>query len=169
EKTAAKLIREFGDLDSVFDRLDDVAPEKLREKLRDHRDQVFMGRDLSTIVRDLPIEIDLEAARLRDYHRDTVLRLFREYEYRTLSERLPPMAGETAEQRTERLRSVAQSGYVPAARVAGRPEGWGPGRGGERPTTTELQLRLDFDAVVTPSADAGSPPSSGTPRPFEPT
>jgi len=169
EKTAAKLIREFGDLDSVFDRLDDVTPEKLREKLRDHRDQVFMGRDLSTIVRDLPIEIDLEAARLGDYDRDTVVRLFREYEFRTLIERLPPMAGETAEQRTERLRSVAQSGYVPAARVAGRPEGWGPGRGGDRPTTTELQLRLDFDAVVTPSADNGSPASSGTPRPFGPT
>jgi DNA polymerase I len=169
EKTAAKLIREFGDLDSVFERLDEVTPEKLREKLRDHRDQVFMGRDLSTIVRDLPVQIDLEAARLGDYDRDTVVRLFREYEFRTLIERLPPMAGETAEQRTERLRSVAQSGYVPAARVAGRPEGWGPGRGSDRPTTTELQLRLDFDAVVAPSAD-GAPPASGAPpRPFEPT
>ena len=128
-----------------------------------------MGRDLSTIVRDLPVQIDLEAARLGDYDRDTVVRLFREYEFRTLIERLPPMAGETAEQRTERLRSVAQSGYVPAARVAGRPEGWGPGRGSDRPTTTELQLRLDFDAVVAPSAD-GAPPASGAPpRPFEPT
>jgi len=169
EKTAAKLIREFGDLDTVFSRLDDVTPEKLREKLREHRDQVFMGRDLSTIVRDLPVEIDLEAARLGDYDRDTVVRLFREYEFRTLIERLPPMAGETAEQRTERLRSVAQSGYVPAARVAGRPEGWGPGRGGDRPTTTELQLRLDFDAVVTPSADGAAAPSGAAPRSFEPT
>ncbi len=169
EKTAAKLIREFGDLDSLFDRLDEVSPEKLREKLRDHRDQVFMGRDLSTIVRDLPIQIDLEAARLGDYDRDTVVRLFREYEFRTLIERLPPMAGETAEQRTERLRSVAQSGYVPAARVAGRPEGWGPGRGGDRPASTELQLRLDFDAVVTPSADGAAPSSSAQPRPVEPT
>src|SRR4029078_12399899 len=107
-----------------------------------------MGRDLSTIVRDLPIEIDLEAARLGDYDRDTVLRLFREYEFRTLIERLPPMAGETAEERTERLRSVAQSGYVPAARVAGRPEGWAPGRAAGRQASTELQLRLDIDAVV---------------------
>ena len=170
EKTAAKLIREFGDLESLFARIDEVTPEKLREKLRDHRDQVFMGRDLSTIVRDLPIDIDLEAARLGDYDRDTVVRLFREYEFRTLIERLPPMAGETAEERTERLRSVAQSGYVPAARVAGRPEGWGPGRAGGRPASTELQLRLDFDAVVTSSADGTS--GGGTtqePRPFEPT
>ena len=100
EKTAAKLIRDFGDLDALFARLDEVTPEKLREKLREHVDQIHMGRELSRIVRDLPIEIDLEAARLGDYDRDTVVRLFREYEFRTLIERLPPMAGESAEQRS---------------------------------------------------------------------
>ncbi|HET9755071.1 MAG TPA: DNA polymerase I [Candidatus Limnocylindrales bacterium] len=166
EKTAAKLIREFGDLDSLFARLDDVTPEKLRDKLRDHREQIYMGRELSKIVRDLPITIDLEAARLGDYDRDTVVRLFREYEFRTLIERLPPMAGETAEQRTETLRSVAQSGYVPAARVAGRPEGWGAGRATNRQGSGELQLRLDFDAV-TPQGDGTGP--TGAHRPFEPT
>jgi DNA polymerase I len=166
EKTAAKLIREFGDLDSLFARLDDVTPEKLRDKLRDHREQVFMGRDLSTIVRDLPIEIDLESARLGDYDRDTVVRLFREYEFRTLIERLPSMSGETAEARADALRSVAQSGYVPAARVAGRPEGWGAGRAAGRQSSTELQLRLDFDTVSATGPTDGS--MSGADRPFEP-
>jgi DNA polymerase-1 len=148
EKTAAKLIRDFGDLDSLLARLDDVTPAKLGDKLREHVDQIRMGRELSRIVRDLPIEIDLEAARLGDYDRDTVVRLFREYEFRTLIERLPPMAGESAEQRTESLRSVVDSGYVPAARVAGRPDGWGAGRTVTRPETGELQLRLDFDSVA---------------------
>jgi DNA polymerase-1 len=163
EKTAAKLIREFGGLDGLFARLDAVTPEKLREKLREHRDQIQQGRELSTIVRDLPIDFDLEAARLDDYDRDTVVRLFREYEFRTLIERLPPMAGETAEERTETLRTVAQSGYVPAARVAGRPEGWGAGRaGGDRPPGSgELQLRLDFDAVgaTAPPIGEARPPA----------
>jgi DNA polymerase I len=166
EKTAAKLIREFGDLDSLFTRLDDVTPEKLREKLREHRDQVYMGRELSTIVRDLPIELDLETARLGDYDRDTVVRLFREYEFRTLIERLPPMSGESAEARADALRSVAQSGYVPAARVAGRPEGWGAGRAAGRGSSTELQLRLDFDAVSSTASTDGSAPVAD--RPFEP-
>ena len=152
EKTAAKLIREFGSLDDMFARIDEVTPEKLREKLREHFDQIQMGRELSRIVCDLPVELDLEAARLGDYDRDTVVRLFREYEFRTLIERLPPMAGESAEQRSESLRSVAESGYVPAARVAGRPEGWGPGRATARPAGGELQLRLDFDAVSGPTA-----------------
>src|ERR671911_1669360 len=160
EKTAAKLIREFGSLDELFARIDEVTPEKLRDKLREHFDQVQMGRELSRIVRDLPVEIDLEAARLGDYDRDTVVRLFREYEFRTLIERLPPMAGESAEQRSESLRSVVESGYVPAARVAGRPEGWGPGRATARPASGELQLRLDFDAVT--GADGGAAAGAGT-------
>ncbi len=156
EKTAAKLIRDFETLDSLYARLDEVKPDKLRDKLAEYREQVIVGKDLSTIVRDLPIKIDLEAARLGDYDRDTVVRLFREYEFRTLIERLPPMAGESAEERSESLRSVAESGYVPAARVAGRPEGWGPSRSGTRPESGELQLRLDFNAVGGRQGPVGS-------------
>src|ERR1700741_2414111 len=144
EKTAAKLIRDFGDLDTLLASLDKVTPAKLGDKLREHVDQILMGRDLSRIVRDLPIQIDLQAARLGDYDRDTVVRLFREYEFRTLIERLPPVAGHSRGQRVETRRNVAQSGYVPAARVPGRPEGWGPARAGARPESGELQLRLDF-------------------------
>jgi DNA polymerase-1 len=177
EKTAAKLIRDFGDLDTLLASLDKVTPAKLGDKLREHVDQILMGRDLSRIVRDLPIEIDLDAARLGDYDRDTVVRLFREYEFRTLIERLPPMAGESPEQRTEALRSVAESGYVPAARVAGRPDGWGPGRTMSRPDSGELQLRLDFSAVgasgapVAPGAEDGaqdgaSPSAPRSPEPI---
>src|SRR5580765_2823567 len=148
EKTAAKLIRDFGDLDSLLARLDEVTPAKLGDKLREHVDQIRMGRELSRIVRDLPIQIDLEAARLGDYDRDTVVRLFREYEFRTLIERLPPMAGESPQERSDSLKAVVESGYVPAARVAGRPDGWGAGRTTARPESGELQLRLDFDSVA---------------------
>src|SRR6476646_8035432 len=144
EKTAAKLIRDFEDLDSLLARLDEVTPAKLGDKLREHVDQIRMGRELSRIVRDLPIQIDLEAARLGDYDRDTVVRLFREYEFRTLIERLPPMAGESPQERSDSLKAVVESGYVPAARVVGRPDGWGAARPGARPESGELQLRLDF-------------------------
>ena len=150
EKTAAKLIGQFGDLDALYARLEEVKPDKLRDKLREHRDQVYEGQSLSRIVRDLPVELDLEAARLGDYDRDTVIRLFREYEFRTLIERLPAMSGESAVEKVQALREVATSGTVPAARVGTeRPAGWGSGRpiragslGGEG-----LQLSLDFDAV----------------------
>ncbi len=168
EKTAAKLIREFGTLEALYERIVDVKPDKLRDKLVEHRDQVFMGKHLSTIVRDLPVSMDLEAARLGDYDRETVIRLFREYEFRSLIERLPAMTDETAGDAAEALRGVATDGSVPAARVAGsaRPSGWGsarparpPGEGGG------LQLSLDFDAIARPvpaSPPSGDEPSSRT-------
>src|SRR5688572_8488462 len=150
EKTAAKLIAQFGDLDSLYARIDEVKPDKLREKLGEHREAVYMGRELTTIVRELPVTLDLEAARLGDYDRDTVIRLFREYEFRTLIERLPAMSGEDPATKIQALREVATSGTVGAARVGTeRPDGWGSGRpiragslGGEG-----LQLSLDFDTV----------------------
>src|SRR6476660_8857382 len=43
EKTAAKLIRDFGSLEALFARIDEVKPEKLRDKLIEYKDQVFVG------------------------------------------------------------------------------------------------------------------------------
>ena len=107
-----------------------------------------MGRDLSTIVRDLPVEFDLEAARLGDYDRETVIRLFREYEFRSLIERLPAMTGETAGDAAEALRSVASRWLGPGGpgrrRGPSRRLGFGPpGRAavGRRRTPAVARLR----------------------------
>jgi DNA polymerase-1 len=179
EKTAAKLIRQFGSLDDLYARLEEVQPEKLREKLRENREQVFAGQDLSTIVRNLPVTLDLQAARLGDYDRDTVVRLFREYEFRTLIERLPPLSGEKAEDAVVALKAETADGTFPAAQVAGRPAGWGPApAGGSRAASrggsgsllgngTGLQLSLDFAAVSTTDGQKGVAPGelpTGDPR-----
>ncbi|HEY7522772.1 MAG TPA: DNA polymerase I [Candidatus Limnocylindrales bacterium] len=143
EKTAARLIGQFGTLDAVYERLDEVSPEKLRDKLREHREQVFIGRELSRIVRDLPITLDLDAARIGDYDRETVVRLFREYEFRTLIDRLPALSGEGEADRASALRSVTARGF-PAAQVPGRSP-LGPPTG--TPAGGQLALTLDFDIV----------------------
>ncbi len=149
EKTAAKLIREFGNLDAVYARLDEVKPDKLRDKLSEFRDQVDLGKELSTILRDLPVKLDLEAARLGEYDRDEVIRLFREYEFRSLLDRLPAIRGETPAAAADALREA--NATVPAARVGiDRPSGWGSGRPiRPSPAVTApaagLQLSLDFD------------------------
>ena len=166
EKTAAKLIREFGTLEALYERIDEVKPDKLRDKLIENREAVFMGKDLTTIVRDLPVEFDLEAARLGDYDRETVIRLFREYEFRTLIERLPAMTGESAGDAAQVLRGVATDGSVPAARVAGaaRPSGWGSARPVRPPSEGGgLQLSLDFDAVGRAVPAAAEAPASRDP------
>ena len=161
EKTAAKLIREFGDLDSVYARLDEVKPEKLRDKLAEHREAVFLGRELSTIVRDLPVALDLEAARLGDYDRDEVIRLFREFEFRSLLDRLPPLRGESVTDAADAIRAANPT--VPAARVGTeRPGGWGSGRPirasvspASAPPAGGLQLSLDFESLGGPAGPSG--------------
>jgi len=164
EKTAAKLVGQFDSIEGIYARIDEVKPDKLREKLLEAREQVFASRELSRIVRDLPISFDLEAARLSDYDRAEVVRLFREFEFRTLIDRLPPLTGESAVDAAEALRSAA--GTVPAARVAGAPGGGGSGAGAwTRREGREgrslvgggegLQLSMDFGS--TGLADAPAP------------
>jgi DNA polymerase I len=160
EKTAAKLIGQYETLDALYERLDTVTPEKLRDKLGEHRDQVFLGRELSRIVRDLPITLDLEAARLGDYDRETVVRLFREYEFRTLIDRLPPLLGEDEAARMAALRGETAGGTFPAAQVPGRSPGWRPP---PAPSGGQLSLTLDFDAVSAGTRAAGGPGTNGTP------
>ncbi len=167
EKTAAKLVSEFGSVDGIYAKLDEVRPDKLREKLAEAREQVMQSRELSRIIRDLPISLDLEAARLSDYDRAEVVRLFREFEFRTLIDRLPPLTGESAGDAAVALRSVA--GSVPAARVAGEtpraPRREGHDGGGGRSLIGEgegLQLSMDFGA--TGLAGGGSKAPRPAPR-----
>jgi len=142
EKTAAKLIREAGSLDALYEHLEDVNPEKLRGPLAEHRESVLESREIMRLAHGLPVTLDLDAARgFRDYDRETVLRLFRRFEFRTLVDRLPPLAGERPEDAAAAL-AVAKNDAFPAAR----------GGGVRRPTPTDadlqgLQLSLDFDAL----------------------
>ncbi len=166
EKTAAKLIQTWGSLEGVFEHVAEVTPEKLRVALTEARERVLESRELMTIVRDLPVELDLPAARLGDYDREEVVRLFREYEFRTLIERLPGLTGERADETVAALRSVDADEPIRAAQVAGRPTGWGPapagGRQAPRPGAlvgegSGLQLSLDFGAMD----GAGGRPADG--------
>jgi DNA polymerase-1 len=161
DKTAAKLVSQFGSLDALYEHLDEVTPEKLREKLREHHDRVLASRELVTIHRDLPVALDLDAARFGEYDRDEVVRLFREYEFRTLIDRLPPLRGATgaqdgaAETPSPGGSDPAVPGMAPipapGSAAAVRPSFGSPGArvaAAPRPGSGDgLQLALDFDSV----------------------
>ena len=89
EKTAIKLVSEFGSLEGIYENLDKVNPPKLQELLLAHRDQAFQGKDLTTIVRDVPIELNLEACRFWSYKRKDVVDFLRELEFSQIIPRVP--------------------------------------------------------------------------------
>src|SRR3989442_14750048 len=92
EKTASKLIADYGSLEGVLAHLDKLTP-RLRASLEEHRGQVFANRELARIVTEVPVTLDLERARRRSYDRERVVELFRELEFRSLVARLPPLEG----------------------------------------------------------------------------
>lgn len=85
EKTAVKLIRQFGSIEKMMQNLDQVSPPKLQEKLRQYQDQVYLSFHLAEIQRDLDIDLKITQCRytLPDYNK--LLSIFEELEFRKLT------------------------------------------------------------------------------------
>ena len=94
EKTATKLLQQYGSLQRIYDHIDDVAPDRLQDMLREYRNQAFQSKELSTIVKDVPVKLDLKACQVSHYDRDEVVKLFQELEFINLLPRLPQMKAE---------------------------------------------------------------------------
>jgi DNA polymerase I len=157
DKTAAGWLQAYGTLEGLYEHLDELKPARFQEPLRALRDDVFLWRELVTIDRNVPISLDLTGARLDEYDRAEVLRLFREFEFRTLVERLPAVEGEAAREPGELLRSADRNAPVPAALVPGRDpsaRNRAPSPGSEG---SGLQLSLDFGAVSGSAAATAQP------------
>jgi DNA polymerase I len=89
EKTAVKLLQEFGTLENLYANLNSVKGPKLQQSLADAADQVLRNKRLVTITTDLPLRYDAEACRLRNYNQQEVLDLFQALEFRSLLKELP--------------------------------------------------------------------------------
>jgi DNA polymerase-1 len=91
EKGATDLIQTFGSVEAVYQHLDQVTAKRTRAALEEGRASAFLSKHLVTIVTDVPgVTLDLGACRVQDYDQEQVIELFRELEFRTLIDRLPP-------------------------------------------------------------------------------
>lgn len=93
EKTASKLIAEYGTLEGVYDNLDRLTP-KLKQLLESYRDQAFHSRYLSRIVTDVPVQLELDRCRTGAYDRTRLVEFFRELGFKSLADRIPRSAAE---------------------------------------------------------------------------
>ncbi len=93
EKTAAKLVNAYGDLDGIFAHLDEQTP-KLRQNLGEHEEQVRTNAEVMVLRRDVPLDADPDDLRVGDIEPDEVKQLFDFLEFHSLYERLADAFGD---------------------------------------------------------------------------
>jgi DNA polymerase-1 len=96
QKTAVKLIGEYGSLEDIYAHLDEVAPAGVQQKLREGEDIGRRSKTLATIVTDVPFKLDLDESSVEKFDRAAVSNLFRELEFYSLLPKLPGEEGAEA-------------------------------------------------------------------------
>ena len=87
EKTAAKLITQFGSIDNMLAHTDEIKG-KLREKVEGAVDDIRMSQFLATIRTDVPIALDLEKMKMTSPDEERLEKIFQELEFRALTNKI---------------------------------------------------------------------------------
>ncbi|WP_138924783.1 DNA polymerase I [Sulfitobacter sp. BSw21498] len=95
-KTAALLINEYGDLDTLLERAGEIKQPKRRQTLIDHADQIRLSRALVQLDENTPLDFTLDDLEVRDPDADQLLGFLAEMEFRTLSKRVAEVLGKEA-------------------------------------------------------------------------
>ena len=87
EKTAAKIIKDFGNVEQLLQRTDELKGA-LKKKVEEHVDDIKMSYFLATIKTDVPIELDLDQLAMQEPDKEKLGKLFAELEFKALAERI---------------------------------------------------------------------------------
>jgi len=94
EKTAAQLLQQFGDLETVLASVDQISGAKRKENLVNHADDARVSKQIATAQRELDVDIDLEASLSSPPDRSRLREVFREFELRDPLRRLEEALGD---------------------------------------------------------------------------
>ena len=87
EKTASKLLAEYGTLEKVVESADSIKGA-LGEKIRNGKEMAIMSKKLATIITDVPVEFHEEDFKIREYNREALKEIFLELEFKNLGKRV---------------------------------------------------------------------------------
>ncbi len=87
EKTALKLITEFGSIENLLANTDQLKGA-LKKKVEEHTEEIKFSRFLATIKRDVPIELDMDSLLVKEPDEEKLRTLFEELEFRNLADRV---------------------------------------------------------------------------------
>ena len=87
EKTAQKLIAQFGSIESLLAHTDELKGA-IKKKVEENEEQIRFSKFLATIKTDVPVELDMETLKRREPDEKELRRIFEQLEFRTLIERV---------------------------------------------------------------------------------
>ena len=99
-KTAIKLLTEYGSISGIYEHLDEVRPPRARNSLTENRDLALEAHFLTTIKRDVDVELDLEECVFGDFSRREVVELLTRLEFYSMLSRIPATIDEQDDQQT---------------------------------------------------------------------
>ena len=111
-KTAALLINEYGDLDSLLERASEIKQPKRRETLIDNADQIRISRDLVTLKTDMKMDCDLDDFAVHAPDPEVMLKFLSEMEFRTMSARIANKFGVSAPEIKASDKSNAENNII---------------------------------------------------------
>ena len=91
EKTALKLIKEYKNIDNLYEQLESGKTENikgaLKDKLEKNKDLAIMSRTLGTILRDAPLGVEIEDLKIKEWDKEAVTNKFKELQFNRFIER----------------------------------------------------------------------------------
>ncbi|KPU42256.1 DNA polymerase I [Oxobacter pfennigii] len=89
EKTAIKLIKEFGSIENLIENHEKISGKKVKELVEEYREQALFSKKLATICLDTPIEFELEEIKNKYPDKEALISLFKRLEFKTLINKIP--------------------------------------------------------------------------------
>lgn len=83
EKTALRLMHQFGSLDGLYEGLDELKPSKMKENIINDKEQAYMSRDLAQIETNAPLEITLEDTAYKGKNVEQLVEFYRQMDFKT--------------------------------------------------------------------------------------
>ncbi|MFY4774630.1 DNA polymerase I [Metabacillus sp. RGM 3146] len=103
EKTAIKLLKEYGTLEKLLESIDQVSGKKLKEKLEENRESAIMSKQLATINCEAPLEIGLDDTEYEGFEKQNVVKIFKELGFNSLLDKLGEDPEDTKEHEIEEI------------------------------------------------------------------
>lgn len=111
EKTGLKLLREYENMEEIYENIEDLSGKKLKERLVENKSIAFLSRTLGKIITNINLDIDIEDLAVKDPNLDELLKHYEKLEFNSLIDKLKEEHGVEEEYIPSKYNIVKKSNY----------------------------------------------------------